>query len=66
MSREVECYRVAGVIEVDICASSPEEAQRLAEDRLFAILDRNAKRLRANIGMDSATVRPSALPTPSE
>lgn len=48
-------YRVTGVIEVEINASSPEEAQKIAESKLWALLDRHARRLNANIGLDNVT-----------
>jgi hypothetical protein len=40
---------------VRVNAETPEEAQRLAEERLYRVLDRSAKRLGAVIGLDNVT-----------
>jgi hypothetical protein len=50
-------YRIAGVIEIDITADSPEAALEKAEAKLYATLDTHAKRLRAVVGMDVVTDR---------
>lgn len=52
--------RVTGIIEVDVMCDDPNDggavqrAQRKAEDRIVRVLDKGAKRLRANVGLDGA------------
>jgi hypothetical protein len=49
-------YRVTGVIEVKVRAGSPSEAQQAAEDTLYKVLDRHAKKLQAVVGLDNVTL----------